>query len=98
MSPLRTEAFHQRPNLKHLFPISYVCLQGSNLVGNPLTPAKHLGRFDQCFSDRLGTIQPGRLEARERPFGLLIQADRYGFSHKQDCITICHTSLSAVAS
>jgi hypothetical protein len=64
MSPLCTETFHQRRNLEHLFPIAFVCLKGCNLVGDLLPPAKRLGRFDQCLPDRLGTIQPGRLEAR----------------------------------
>jgi hypothetical protein len=81
MSPLRTQAFHQRGNLQHLFPIRLVCLEGSNLRGDLLAPVKPLGRFNQRPSDRFRTIHPGGLQARESSLGFLIKADGYRSRH-----------------
>lgn len=46
MSPLRTQAFHQRGNFQHFFPICLVGLEGRNLLGDLLSPAEPLGRVD----------------------------------------------------
>jgi hypothetical protein len=83
MSSLRAEAFRQRCNSQHLFSIRLVCLEGSNFRGALLAPAKPLGRFNQRPSDRLGTIHPRGLEARENSFGF-IKAYRYRPSHSRD--------------
>jgi hypothetical protein len=95
MSPLRTEAFHQRCNFQHLFPIRLVCLESSNFRGDLLAPAKPPGRFNQRPSDRLGTIHPRGLEARESSFGFFIKAYRYRPSHARHCITFCNTGLDS---
>ena len=81
MSPLRTEAFHHRGNLQHLFPICLVGLEGSNLLSDLLTSPERLGRFHQRFSDRLGTSHSRSLEPRESSFSLFIESYGYRSSH-----------------
>lgn len=82
MSPLRTKAFHQRGNFQHLVSICLIGLEGRNLLGDLLVPAKPLGRVDQRPSDRFGTIHPRRLKTRESSFGGGIEAERYRSCHR----------------
>ena len=81
MSPLRTEAFHQRRNLEHLFSIGLICFESCNLLSDVLTAMKGLRRIHQCLPDRFRARHSGSLQAGQSSFGLFVQPEGYRSSH-----------------